>query len=171
MKMDIKMLKLLIVVCGLSLTMTTMAVNYNFSKDGSVSRVTPLQEFDVEQQSIQKITPQSSNSISTLTSGAAGSVLNFSSLGRTVSTTATLSDGGVVGTSAFSSQSTASLYESFDNQGVLMASTNGFNGPVKLPVDPDGTVINPDQPWTPVGDGLILLLLMAGFYVIKRCKK
>ncbi len=163
MKMEIKMLKLLIVVCGLSLTMTTMAVNYNFSKDGSVFRTTQLQEFDVEQQSIQKITPQSSNSISTLTSGAAGSALNFSSLGRTSSTTtATSSDGGTVGT-AFSSQGLTSLYDGFDSQSAVATASNG---PVKLPSKPGDT-----DGYPPVGEGLVSLLLMAGFYVIKRRKK
>ncbi len=152
MKMENKMLKLLIIVCGLCLSVNVMAVEYKFQTMGSMSQqvFVPLQAeagftFLSEQQSAMS----SSKSILDLRKQSA--------------TNGAASGDGLV-MPAFSSRSVTPIYEGFDAPEVSMNSSmslNNLNGPMKEPP------MKPD-PWTPVGDGWLMLLLLAGGYIISK---
>ncbi len=167
MKMENKILKLLIVVCGLGLAMDAMAVNYNFSKQaGTVYRATPLTEFEVQNEMLQQVTVQRSNSIMLLSEQSSvakgsSSLLNVSKQSNVA--IVNQSEGGV-SVSAFSSSGAVAMYDGFDATSVSMPATMSFSGPAKLPGDFE-------EPWPPVGEGVVALFTMVGLYVLRQRRK
>ncbi len=150
--MENKMLKLLIIVCGLCLSVNVMAVEYNFQTIGSM----PQQVF-VPRQAEAGFTFLSEQQ------SAMSSSKSILDLRKQSATNGVASGDGLV-MPAFSSRSVAPIYEGFDNvnSNMSMVSFNSLNGPVKLPGED-----KPD-PWTPVGDGWLMLLLLAGGYIISK---
>ncbi len=156
MELKNKILKLLTVACGLSLTVAATAVEYNFQTVGSLGKT---------QQ--RMVVPQQSSSDFTFLSeqpSVASIDKSLVSVSEPLSSTVVSGGGGIV--PAFSSQGATPLYDGFDNQASLAvapfksSSLDDWAWPDEF-----------EEAFPPVGEGLASLLVLAGLYVVGRRRR